>query len=270
LTSVINAITIFFYKKKEREEDCSSLFLVLRPAGSRDERFFVIPVLDNGYIRTVNVLGSDIDVANAARVSFDKEVESLEEKDLSLISFLVKNKHDSCLRHCAMTFEVYAPLMVSRQWWKHTVSSTFIDDQNGWNESSRRYITENEQFYVPATDAWRSVPENRKQGSAEPVKGYIGAKYTSKMMRLVEQQERLYKEALSDGIAPEQARLLLPAYAMYVRWRWTASLNALLHFVSLRVDEHAQWEIQQYAQAINSEVIEHFPITAKAWNEFRI
>jgi thymidylate synthase (FAD) len=232
--------------------------------------FSLIELLDHGYVRTVSVLGSDIDVVNAARVSFDKEVKTLEEKDLSLISFLVKNKHDSCLRHCAMTFEVYAPLMVCRQWWKHAVSSTFIDDQNGWNESSRRYITENEQFYIPAADTWRSVPENRKQGSAEPVKGYIGAKYTSKMMRLVEQQERLYKEALDDGIAPEQARLLLPAYSMYVRWRWTASLNALLHFVSLRVDSHAQWEIQQYAQAINSEVTQHFPITAKAWNEFRI
>lgn len=230
----------------------------------------MIELLDHGYIRTVNVLGSDIDVVNAARVSFDKEIEILEEKDLSLISFLVKNKHDSCLRHCAMTFEIYAPLMVARQWWKHTVSSTFIDDQNGWNESSRRYITENEQFYIPAADAWRSVPENRKQGSAEPVKGWIGAKYTSKMMRLVEQQERLYKEALEDGIAPEQARLLLPAYSMYVRWRWTASLNALLHFISLRLDPHAQWEIQQYAQAINDEVTKNFPITAKAWNEFRV
>jgi len=230
----------------------------------------LIPVLDHGYIRTISTLGSDIDVVNSARVSFDKEVESLEEKDLSLISFLVKHKHDSCLRHCAMTFEIYAPLMVARQWYKHNVGSTMLDDQLGWNESSRRYVTENEQFYIPTPDAWRSVPENRKQGSAEPVKGYIGAKYTSKMMRLVEQQERLYKEALDDGIAPEQARLLLPAYSMYVRWRWTASLNALLHFISLRLDPHAQWEIQQYAQAINSEVTEHFPVTAKAWNEYRI
>jgi thymidylate synthase (FAD) len=230
----------------------------------------LISVLDHGYIRTISTLGSDIDVVNAARVSFDKEVESLEEKDLSLISFLVKHKHDSCLRHCAMTFEIYAPLMVARQWYKHSVGSTHLDDQLGWNESSRRYITENEQFYIPSTDAWRSVPENRKQGSAEPVKGYIGAKYTMKMMRLVEQQERVYREALNDGIAPEQARLLLPSYAMYVRWRWTASLNALLHFISLRLDPHAQWEIQKYAQAINSEVIEHFPVTAKAWDEYRI
>jgi thymidylate synthase (FAD) len=232
--------------------------------------FLLIELLDHGYIRTVSVLGSDIDVVNAARVSFDKEVSILEDKDVSLISFLVKHKHDACFRHCAMTFEIYAPLMVARQWYKHAVGSSHIEEQMGWNESSRRYITENEQFYIPAADAWRSVPENRKQGSAEPVKGYIGAKYTSRMMRLAEQQERLYREALDDGIAPEQARLLLPAYAMYVRWRWTASLNALLHFISLRVDSHAQWEIQQYAQAINSEVVKHFPITASAWNEHRL
>jgi thymidylate synthase (FAD) len=229
-----------------------------------------IPLLDHGYVKTLGHYGSDETIVNAARTSFDKEIKTLSEKDISLINYLVKNKHDSPLRHCYMSFEIYAPLMVARQAWKHVIGVANIEEGTNWNESSRRYITENEQFYIPAADTWRSVPENRKQGSAEPVKGYIGAKYTSKMMRLVEQQERLYKEALDDGIAPEQARLLLPAYAMYVRWRWTASLNALLHFVSLRVDSHAQWEIQQYAQAINSEVTQHFPITAKAWNEYRI
>jgi thymidylate synthase (FAD) len=160
--------------------------------------------------------------------------------------------------------------MVARQWYKHNVASTMLDDQMGWNESSRRYITENEEFYIPSPEEWRSVPENRKQGSGEPVKGYIGAKYTSKMMRLVETQESLYKEALKDGIAPEQARLLLPAYSMYVRWRWTASLNSLLHFLSLRLDPHSQWEIQQYAHIINKETLKHFPITTAAWNEYRV
>ena len=230
----------------------------------------MISVLDHGYIRTVSVLGSDIDVVNAARVSFDKEVESLEEKDLSLISFLVKNKHDSCLRHCAITFEIYAPLMVARQWYKHNVASTMLDDQLGWNESSRRYVTENEQFYVPLPQEWRGVPENRKQGSAEPVEVEVGAKYTQALRNQIAQGHSLYLQALRDGIAPEQARLLMPAYAMYVRWRWTASLNALLHFVSLRLDSHAQWEIQQYAKAINYEIMENFPHTAKAWNEYRI
>lgn len=228
------------------------------------------PVLDHGYVRTVSVLGSDVDVVNAARVSFDKEVETLEEKDLSLISFLVKNKHDSCLRHCVVSFEIYAPLMVARQWYKHNVASTMLDDQMGWNESSRRYITENEEFYVPLPESWRSVPSNRKQGSGEPVDGFVGAKYTQRLRKQILEGHNYYLEALNDGVAPEQARLLLPAYAMYVRWRWTASLNALLHFVSLRLDPHAQWEIKEYAKVINEELHIHFPFTTAAWNEFRV
>jgi thymidylate synthase (FAD) len=215
-------------------------------------------------------MGSDIDIVNAARVSFDKEVDSLSEKDSKLISFLVREKHDACFRHCTMTFEVYAPLMVARQWYKHAVGSSHLDDQLGWNESSRRYVTENEQFYIPGVDQWRSAPSNLKQGSGESIGMYKGAKYYQIMIRTVTEAHRYYLEALEDGVAPEQARLLLPAYAMYVRWRWTASLNALLNFCSLRLGHGAQSEIVEYAKVINEMVGEHYPITAKAWNEFRI
>lgn len=222
--------------------------------------------MDHGYVRVCNIMGTDLDVVNAARVSFDKEVTwPLEHKDEKLIEYLIKHKHDSVLRHCAMTFEVYAPLMVARQWYKHAVGSSHIDDQMGWNESSRRYITENEEFYIPGVKEWRSVPENKKQGSGEPLNEYYGAKYTRRMQLLVEEAHSLYKEALNDGMAPEQARLLLPAYAMYVRWRWTASLNALLHFISLRKGDGAQSEIQLYADAVFDEVQLAFPITTKEW-----
>jgi thymidylate synthase (FAD) len=215
-------------------------------------------------------MGSDLDVVNAARVSFDKEVSHLDTRDEKLINYLVKHKHDSTLRHCAMTFEVYAPLMVARQWYKHAVSSTHLDDQMGWNESSRRYVTENEQFYIPRVEEWRQAPENNKQGSGGVIDQYIGAKYTSKMNKIVQQAHEIYREALHDGVAPEQARLLLPAYSMYVRWRWTASLNALLHFVSLRLDGQAQYEIQLYADAISTDLEAAFPITTKAWMESRV
>lgn len=229
-----------------------------------------IPVLDHGYVRLISNLGSDIDVVNAARVSFDKEVSSLSGSDISLINFLVKHKHDSTLRHCVMTFEVYAPLMVARQWYKHAVASSHLDDQLGWNESSRRYITEREEFYIPMANEWRGVPENRKQGSAEPVSTDIGVKYLQRLRASVERGLSDYKQALSDGIAPEQARLLLPAYAMYVRWRWTVSLNAVLHFISLRLGHGAQSEIVEYATAINEMVQQHYPITADAWNKYRV
>lgn len=228
-------------------------------------------ILNHGYVRVCNIMGTDLDVVNAARVSFDKEVTwPLEHKDEKLIEYLVRHKHDSVLRHCAMTFEVYAPLMVARQWYKHAVSSTHLDDQLGWNESSRRYVTENEEFYIPAVKEWRSAPKNKKQGSGEPLNEYYGAKYTRRMQLLIEEAHSLYKEALQDGVAPEQARLILPAYAMYVRWRWTASLNALLHFISLRKSEDAQSEIFEYADAIAEEVSFAFPRTTQAWMENRV
>jgi thymidylate synthase (FAD) len=229
----------------------------------------MISVLDHGYVKLIHNMGSDLDVVNAARVSYDKEVSSLGDKDISLINFLVKHKHDSTLRHCVSTFEIYAPLMVARQWYKHAVSSSHIDDQLGWNESSRRYITEKEEFYIPGTGGWRGAPENSKQGSGEPVSAEVGAKYLQRLRASVERGIRDYEEAMRDGIAPEQARLLLPAYAMYVRWRWTASLNAILHFISLRDKSDAQYEIQQYAKAVNTSIHQYYPLTTKAWNEYR-
>jgi thymidylate synthase (FAD) len=229
----------------------------------------IIKVLDHGYVRLINTMGSDTDVVNAARVSFDKQVDYLSEKDLSLINFLVKNRHDSCLRHCAMTFEIYAPLMVARQAYKHNVASTMLDDQLGWNESSRRYVTENEEFYIPGIQDWRSAPDNKKQGSGDSLGMYMGAKYHQTMTRTVTEAHRHYLEALEDGVAPEQARLLLPAYAMYVRWRWTVSLNGVMNFLNLRLDPHAQWEIQQYAKAVEEYVKEFYPVTYEAWVKHR-
>lgn len=226
-------------------------------------------LLDHGYVSVVNVMGNDADVVNAARASFEKEVTILEDRDIKLIEYLVKHKHDSTLRHCVMTFEVYAPLMVARQWYKHAVASTHLDDQMGWNESSRRYISENEKFYIPDTDKWRAAPENSKQGSGQDLSVDVGAKYTQAMRHLIRSYHQLYRQALDDGVAPEQARLLLPAYSLYVRWRWTASLNSLLHFCSLRNGHGAQSEMQEYAQVIFNCVEDYFPHTTRAWREFR-
>jgi thymidylate synthase (FAD) len=144
-----------------------------------------INVLDEGYVRLVDTLGNDLSVVNAARVSYDKESYEFEPRDEKLLSFLVREGHTSPFRHAALTFEVYAPLFVARQWWKYAVSSTHVDDQNGWNESSRRYITEEEQFYVPLHDEWRSKPENSKQGSGEPVSESLGMVYTNKLSILL-------------------------------------------------------------------------------------
>ncbi len=223
-----------------------------------------INVLDKGYVRLVDTLGDDLSVVNAARVSYDKEAEQFTDKDEKLIRFLIREGHTSPFRHAALTFEVYAPLFVARQWWKYAVSSTHVDDQNGWNESSRRYITEDEEFYVPSASAWRSKPENSKQGSGEPISPSSGFYYTNKLKDVIHEGVRLYHEAMDDGIAPEEARLFLPAYAMYVRWRWTTSLQGVMTFLDQRMEHDAQYEIQQYAFAVKDLSHQAFPETFRA------
>ena len=223
-----------------------------------------INVLDNGYVRLVDTLGSDLSVVNAARVSYDKESDGFSERDSKLIGFLIREGHTSPFRHAALTFEVYAPLFVARQWWKYAVSSTHVDDQNGWNESSRRYITEDEEFYVPSASSWRSKPENSKQGSGEPIHYSVGAYYTNKLKDIIVSSTKLYEEALKDNVAPEIARLFLPAYGMYVRWRWTVSLQGVMTFLDQRLEHDAQLEIQEYAKAVRQLTNQAFPKTMEA------
>ena len=225
-----------------------------------------INVLDKGYIRVADKLGNDLSIVNSARVSYDKESEVFSERDVKLLDFLLREGHTSPLRHAAITFEIYAPLMVARQWWKYAVASTHLDDQNGWNESSRRYITEDEEFYLPKGDQWRSRPENSKQGSGEPLSSDIGGYFTNKLFDITSEGNKLYRQAIEAGIAPEQARLFLPAYGMYVRWRWTASLQAIMTFLDQRLEHDAQKEIQEYAKAVNKLTTDAFPKVMEAWN----
>ena len=224
----------------------------------------MINVLDKGYVRLVDVMGDDLSVVNAARVSYDKESSEFTDKDKKLIDFLWREDHTSPFRHASVSFEIYAPLFVARQWWKYAVASTHVDDQNGWNESSRRYITEDEEFYIPTGSEWRSKPENSKQGSGDVLPDYIGGRFTNKLFDLNEAGTRLYKEALEAGIAPEQARLFLPAYGMYVRWRWTTSLHGLVHFLDQRLKNDAQSEIRDYAEAVKELTGDKFPETFRA------
>lgn len=222
-------------------------------------------VLDQGYVRLVDTLGNDLSVVNAARVSYDKEVSEMEPRDEKLLKFLIREKHTSPFRHAALTFEVYAPLFVARQWWKYAVGSTHVDEQNGWNESSRRYITEDEHFYVPLPNEWRSKPENSKQGSGAPIEEEIGQKHFARLCETIVYGTNAYHEAMDDGVAPEIARLFLPAYAMYVRWRWTVSLQGVMTFLEQRLPHDAQWEIQEYSKAVLELTKEAFPKTVESF-----
>lgn len=223
-----------------------------------------IDVLNLGYVSLISTMGNDLEVANAARVSFDKRSElnedgSLKKKDERLINFLWKEEHTSPFRHCVISFEIYAPLMVARQHWKYAVASTFVDDQNGWNESSRRYITEEPAFYIPTADMWRSAPENSKQGSGDPINYGLGIELTMKLFNLIEAAEKDYNHAIEVGVCAEQARLFLPAYGMYVRYRWTTSLHGVMHFLQQRLAHDAQVEIVEYAKAIKQLAENEFP-----------
>lgn len=223
-----------------------------------------IDVLNLGYVNLVSTMGNDLEVANAARVSYDKRSElnddsSLKKKDEKLIDFLWKEEHTSPFRHCVLSFEIYAPLMVARQHWKYAVASTFVDDQNGWNESSRRYITEEPAFYIPTAEMWRSAPENSKQGSGDPVNYGLGIELTMRLFNMIEAAEKDYTHALEMGVCAEQARLFLPAYGMYVRYRWTTSLHGVMHFTQQRMAHDAQVEITEYARAIATLSEKYFP-----------
>lgn len=221
-------------------------------------------VLDKGYVRLVDVLGSDLTPVNAARVSYDKESSEMSDKDERLLKFLAREGHTSPFRHAMLQFEVYAPLMVARQWWKYVVGSDHT--MEAWNESSRRYVTEQPEFYVVEPNEWRLAPANSKQGSGEPVILYDeeGAlKATGALKEYIVKGVQAYEKALEMGICAEQARLFLPAYGLYVRWYWTSSLAGVAHFLNQRVAHDAQKEIQDYAKAVKYLSESKFPVSLK-------
>ncbi|MCU6707896.1 FAD-dependent thymidylate synthase [Paenibacillus sp. J5C_2022] len=225
----------------------------------------MVKVLNEGYVRLVDHMGSDLTVVNAARVSYAKQSLELDDRDIRLIKFLAREGHTSPFRHAMLQFEVYAPLMVARQWWKYVVGSAHYegtgDSLDAWNESSRRYITEEPVFYCPEAGEWRSQPENSKQGSGDSIQWELGEKYSRELMAYTEAGIAKYEAALADGICAEQARLFLPAYGMYVRWYWTASVQSVAHFLNQRLEHDAQREIQDYAKAILTLMKPLFPVS---------
>ncbi|PFS88258.1 FAD-dependent thymidylate synthase [Bacillus thuringiensis] len=218
-----------------------------------------INVLDKGYVRLVDTMGCDLSVVNSARVSYDKESTELTDKDIRLIKFLAREGHTSPFRHATLQFEIYAPLMVARQHWKYIVGSDHTMD--AWNESSRRYVTEEPTFYIPKENEWRKAPENSKQGSGNLISPSGGFIFTDELEKYIEEGKRLYQFALDSGVCAEQARLFLPAYGMYVRYYWTASLQSVVHFLNQRLAHDAQLEIQAYAKAVLELTKEQFPVS---------
>lgn len=206
-------------------------------------------VLDKGFVRLTDVMGSDLSVVNSARISFAKESDSFTSKDEKLLKYLWDHKHTSPFRHATLQFHIKAPLFVIRQWQKHQVGCA-------WNEVSGRYVEFDAEFYRPSV--WRKQHPNNKQGSIGLIEDQDAASisYQTALNCSVAEYEML----LAQGVCKEQARMVLPL-SLYTECYWTASLQAVIHFLSLREDKHAQLEIQEYAHVIRALSSNHFPIS---------
>jgi thymidylate synthase (FAD) len=205
-------------------------------------------------------MGDDLTVVNAARVSFNKKSElecidlvkgkySLSHRDTKLITYLAKHKHMSPFGHCFASFHVKAPVFVARQLVKHK----FLR----WNEVSRRYVDEEPEFYEPSE--WRGKAEDKKQGSS----GVVDVKGSVNMGRAAWAAKEAYTMLLKLGVAPEQARMVLPQ-SMMTQWWWSGSLDAFADMCALRCTQDTQQESREVAMQIDEHMENLFPISWKA------
>lgn len=201
-------------------------------------------------VELIDVMGSDLTVVNAARVSFDKHHTELEDNDEKLIAYLAKHGHWTPFGHPQIQFRISAPIYVARQLVKHQVGLV-------WNEVSRRYVDSKPMFFI--TKAWRSKAENKKQGSGDEIIELAPEEwdYIDKAYRWANDS---YSMLLKKGVAPEQARMVLPQ-SMYTEWYWTGSLFAFSRVCKLRLHDDAQLETRELAQQINDLIKPKFPIS---------
>ena len=202
-------------------------------------------------VTLVDRMGDDLSIANAARVSFAKWRDELDEKDKRLIRYLARHGHWTPFAHVQLTLRVKAPIFVARQLGKHQVGLV-------WNEVSRRYVDDTPEFYFPP--AWRKRADNVKQGSSDEIID-VGLAPNSAVQHAL----NIYQELLGKGVAPEMARMILPQNMM-TQWVWTGSLMAFARVASLRLDPHTQVETQLIAEAISDICARCFPV---AWDALR-
>lgn len=210
-------------------------------------------------VELLDHMGSDLDVVNAARVSFDKEsgwewtgdlsAHRLSDKDTKLIHYLAAHEHWTPFSHCYAKFRIKAPLFVRSQLFKHKVGLTE-------NEVSRRYVDSEPEFYVP--EKWRKRADNVKQGSSgEAVENVwdINVHHKSSL--------EYYHDMLTKGVCPEQARMVLPQ-SMMTEWIWSGSIAAFARVYKQRTNDHAQWETKQVALQIGEALGPLFPVSWEA------
>lgn len=215
-------------------------------------------ILNKSEVSFLDKMGDDLAVVNAARVSFNKESEAFVEQDEKLIKYLAKHNHWTPFGHVTAKFRVKAPIFVARQLVKHQVGLV-------WNEVSRRYIDNEPEFYIP--DYWHKRPDKSvKQGSGDTFDGDSIELYTSWALDVCREALVVYNHMLKDGVAPEEARMVLPLNTM-TEWIWTGSLAAWSRVCKLRLDSHAQGATREAAQQINEHMEKVAPVSWKALNE---
>jgi thymidylate synthase (FAD) len=221
----------------------------------------LVNVLDHGYVRLVSSMGDDLSIVRAARVSYDADWRTGEDagKDEKLLAYLLRNRHTSPFESVVFTFEIKAPIFVVRQWHRHRTWA--------YNEVSARYTELPEEFYVPEVSQITTQSNSNKQMRSFQVIDEPEAAIN--MMRaLNERAFDIYKSFIAAGMARELARTVLPL-ATYTRFFGTVNLHNLLHFLSLRLHEHAQYEIRVYAEAIRELIRTVVPITIQHWEEIQ-
>ena len=205
-------------------------------------------------VELIDSMGTDLTVVNAARVSFGKQKDKFEDGDEKLIDYLAEHNHWSPFAHATLQFRIKAPIFVARQLVKHQVGLV-------WNEISRRYVDTEPEFYK--VDKWRGKPVDRKQGSD----GVIDQRGLCDWAKTKVEDSALesYKGLLDVGVAPEQARMVLPQSLM-TEWYWSGSLYAFARVCNLRCADDAQYETRSIANEIDTQCKIKFPVS---WKELR-
>ena len=200
-----------------------------------------IKVLDHGFVRLVDYMGSDARIVQTARVSYGEGTKTLRE-DAGLIDYLLRHEHTSPFEHVIFEFHAKMPIFVARQWIRHRTARL--------NEISGRYSVIKDEFYVPDSSSINFQNKDNKQGRAvDDVPDNLKEKVISILSKDQEAVYKNYEEMIDDDIARELARINLPL-STYTEWYWQMDLKNMFHFLKLRMDHHAQWEIQEYGRAM--------------------
>jgi thymidylate synthase (FAD) len=215
-----------------------------------------IPVLDHGFVRLDAAMADDLSVVNAARVSFARRREEVDDADAGLIRFLMRDRHGTPFEHNSFRFHIRCPIFVAREWFRHRIGS--------FNEFSMRYAKATDDFYIPDADDVRSQVGKPGAYSFEPVPDEIAEATREKLQAVYETAYLAYEQLVELGVARELARSVLPVGA-YTEFYWTVNARSLMNFLSLRNSETAQREIRRYAEACERFLEEQMPVTYAAF-----